>query len=323
MLIRTSKHDFNFGLRHSDVTPQEQYLNRRKFMAAGAGALGALALPSEAGAAPLSGVNKTSPLHKLLDDANSPKSAVTTYNNYYEFGTGKEDPAQNAPKWKPNPAWNIRIEGEVKAPKTISLADVMKLGMEERIYRMRCVERWSFVIPWIGVPLAKVLQQVEPTGKAKYIAFETYYKTGEMLSEREAGIGLPYVEGLRLDEAMHPLAILAVGMYDETLPNQNGAPVRLVVPWKYGYKGIKSIVRIRFVEKQPPTTWGLYNSIEYGFFSNVNPNRPHPRWPQNMEQRLGGGFLGQGSRIPTQLFNGYGAQVSSLYSGQDLINKDF
>jgi sulfoxide reductase catalytic subunit YedY len=323
MLIRTSKHDFNFGLRHSDVTSQEQYLNRRKFMAAGAAAIGSLALPGLADAAPLAGVNKGSQYHKLLDDGASPKDSVTHYNNYYEFGTGKEDPGVNAPKWKPNPAWNIRIEGEVKAPKTISLADVMKLGMEERIYRMRCVERWSFVIPWIGVPLATVLKQVEPTGNAKYVAFETYYNPKEMLSEREAGIGLPYVEGLRLDEAMNPLAILAVGMYDETLPNQNGAPVRLVVPWKYGYKGIKSITRIRFVEKQPPTTWGLYSSREYGFYSNVNPNRAHPRWSQKQEQRLGSGFLGQGTRMDTVLFNGYGAQVASLYNGMDLINKDF
>jgi sulfoxide reductase catalytic subunit YedY len=322
MLIRTSDKDFNFGMRYSDVTPRELYMNRRKFLGAGAAALGSLALPSVAGAAPLN-ASKTGPYHKLLDDGVSPKETVTGYNNYYEFGTGKEDPAENAPKWKPNPNWNIRIEGEVKAPKTVSVNDIMKLGMEERIYRMRCVERWSVVVPWVGVPLSSVLKLVEPTGNAKYVAFETYYNSGEMLSSRAAGIALPYVEGLRLDEAMNPLAILAVGIYGETLPNQNGAPIRLVVPWKYGYKGIKSIVRIRFVEKQPPTTWGLYSSREYGFFSNVNPARPHPRWPQTQEQRLGGGFLGQGTRIDTQPFNGYGAQVASLYTGQDLINKDY
>jgi methionine sulfoxide reductase catalytic subunit len=323
MLIRTSKNDFSFGMRYSDVTPREQYLNRRRFLGAGAAALGALALPIAASAAPLAGVNKSGPNHKLQDDGATPKDTTTHYNNYYEFGTGKEDPAVNAPKWKPNPNWTVKIDGEVKAAKTLALSDIMKLGMEERIYRMRCVERWSVVVPWIGIPLATVLKQVELTGNAKFVAFETYYNPKEMLSEREAGIGLPYVEGLRLDEAMNPLAILAVGMYDETLPNQNGAPIRLVVPWKYGYKGIKSITRIRLVEKQPPTTWGLYSSREYGFYSNVNPKRPHPRWSQAQEQRLGGGFLGQGTRMDTQIFNGYGNQVASLYSGMDLINKDY
>lgn len=322
MLIRTSDKDFSFGMRYSDVTPREMYLNRRRFLGAGAAALGGLALPSAAGAAPLT-ASKTGPLHKLLEDAASPKETVTGYNNYYEFGTGKEDPAANAPKWKPNPNWNVRLEGEVKAPKTVSLNDIMKLGMEERIYRMRCVERWSVVVPWVGIPLASVLKLVEPTGNAKYVAFETYYNPSEMLSARAAGIALPYVEGLRIDEAMNPLVILAVGIYGETLPNQNGAPIRLVVPWKYGYKGIKSITRIRFVANQPPTTWGLYNAREYGFYSNVNPNRPHPRWAQTQEQRLGGGFLGQGTRMDTQIFNGYGAQVSSLYTGMDLISKDY
>jgi sulfoxide reductase catalytic subunit YedY len=188
---------------------------------------------------------------------------------------------------------------------------------------MRCVERWSVVVPWVGIPLASVLKMVEPTGNAKYVAFETYYNPSEMLSARAAGIALPYVEGLRMDEAMNPLAILAVGIYGETLPNQNGAPIRLVVPWKYGYKGIKSITRIRFVANPPPTTWGLYSSREYGFYSNVNPNRPHPRWAQTQEQRLGGGFLGGGTRMDTQIFNGYGAQVASLYTGMDLISKDY
>lgn len=320
MLIRTSDKDFSFGMRYSDVTPRELYLNRRRFLGAGAAALGGLALPGQAQAAPLTGYGK--PAAYQTEKA-SPKETVTGYNNYYEFGTGKEDPAANAPKWKPNPNWNIRLEGEVKAPRTVSLNDIMKLGMEERIYRMRCVERWSVVVPWVGIPLASVLKMVEPTGNAKYVAFETYYNPGEMLSARAAGIALPYVEGLRMDEAMNPLAILAVGIYGETLPNQNGAPIRLVVPWKYGYKGIKSITRIRFVANQPPTTWGLYSSREYGFYSNVNPNRPHPRWAQNKENRLGGGFLGGGTAMDTQIFNGYGAQVSSLYTGMDLINKDY
>lgn len=318
MIIRTSDKDFNFGLRYSDVTPKELYLNRRKFLGAGAAALGALALPGAADAAVLNGVNKTGPMANLLKDTASPKKDVTTYNNYYEFGTGKQDPSQNAPAWKPNAVWPVKIEGEVKAPKTLNLADIMKLGMEERIYRMRCVERWSVVVPWIGIPLATVLKQVELTGNAKYVAFETYYNAKEMLSAREAGIALPYVEGLRIDEAMNPLAMLAVGMYGESLPNQNGAPIRLVVPWKYGYKNIKSIVRIRLVEKEPPTTWGIYNPREYGFYSNVNPEVDHPRWSQKQEQRLGTGFLGQGTRIDTVKFNGYGAQVASLYTGMDL-----
>ncbi len=318
MIIRTSDKDFNFGLRYSDVTPKELYLNRRKFLGAGAAALGALALPGSADAAVLNGVNKTGPMANLLKDTASPKKDVTTYNNYYEFGTGKQDPSQNAPAWKPNAVWPVKIEGEVKAPKTLNLADIMKLGMEERIYRMRCVERWSVVVPWIGIPLATVLKQVELTGNAKYVAFETYYNAKEMLSAREAGIALPYVEGLRIDEAMNPLAMLAVGMYGESLPNQNGAPIRLVVPWKYGYKNIKSIVRIRLVEKEPPTTWGIYNPREYGFYSNVNPEVDHPRWSQKQEQRLGTGFLGQGTRIDTVKFNGYGAQVASLYTGMDL-----
>jgi methionine sulfoxide reductase catalytic subunit len=321
MLIRTSRNNRNFGLRESDVTPRQAYMNRRQLLGAvgGASLLG-LGLADRAEAAPLTGFAK--PAAYQTEKA-SPKQSVTTYNNYYEFGTGKDEPSMNAPKWKPKNPWTIRIEGEVKAPKTIDVAAVEKLGMEERIYRMRCVERWSFIIPWIGVPLATVLKQVEPTANAKYVAFETYYNSAEMLSAREAGIALPYVEGLRLDEAMHPLTLLAVGMYGETMPNQNGAPIRLVVPWKYGYKGIKSITRIRFTATQPPTTWGTYNAREYGFFSNVNPARPHPRWPQDQERRLGGGFLGQGSLIPTQPFNGYANEVAGLYKGQDIINKDF
>jgi len=255
-----------------------------------------------------------------LKDNPSSKADVTGYNNYYEFGTGKDEPAANAPKWKPNPEWPVRLEGDVKAPKTLTLDAIMKLApLEERIYRHRCVERWSIVVPWIGIPLSALLKQVEPTGNAKFVAFETYYNSKEMLSSREAHIQFPYVEGLRMDEAMHPLAFLAVGMYGETLPNQNGAPIRLVVPWKYGFKSIKSIVKIRFVDKQPPTTWNISASDEYGFYSNVNPNRDHPRWSQKQEQRLGGGFLNQGTRMNTEIFNGYGNQVAGLYSGMDLI----
>ena len=308
------------GLRYSDVTPKEVYLNRRRFLGTGAAALGSLALADRAQAAKLDFKKAAATIYNIGNENPSPKQTVTTYNNYYEFGTQKDEPAQNAPAWKPNAEWPVRLEGEVKAPKTLSLDQVMKLApLEERIYRLRCVERWSVVVPWIGIPLSAILKQVEPTGNAKYVAFETYYNRGEMLSPAQAGIQLPYVEGLRMDEAMHPLTLMAFGIYGESLPNQNGAPMRLVVPWKYGYKSIKSIVRIRFVERQPPTTWGLYNSGEYGFFSNVNPERDHPRWSQKEERRLGTGFLGQGMAMKTVKFNGYGEQVASLYSGMDLI----
>jgi sulfoxide reductase catalytic subunit YedY len=314
-------------LHYSDVTPKEVYFNRRRFLTtsagvigAGAVALGTLGSPEHAEAMALAGFNQSGPNHNLLKDNPSPKASITGYNNYYEFGTGKEDPAQNAPKWKPNVEWPVRLEGEVKAPKTLSLDAIKKLApLEERIYRHRCVERWSIVVPWIGIPLSAVLKQMEPTGNAKYVAFETYYNSKEMMSAGEAGIRFPYVEGLRIDEAMHPLTFLAVGLYGETLPNQNGAPIRLVVPWKYGFKSIKSIVKIRFVEKMPPTTWNIANGPEYGFYSNVNPNRDHPRWSQKQEQRLGGGFLNQGTKMNTQIFNGYEAQVAGMYSGMDLI----
>jgi sulfoxide reductase catalytic subunit YedY len=308
-------------LRYSDVTPKEVYLNRRRFIGAGVATLGALALPSAARATTaINGLVKTGPYHDLGNEKLSPKATVTSYNNFYEFGTGKEDPSQNAPKWKVPTDWTIRIEGEVMQPKTLSLDQVMKLApAEERIYRHRCVERWSIVVPWIGFSLSTLLKQVQWTSKAKYVAFETYYDPKAMLSPREAGIPFPYLEGLRLDEAMHPLAMLSFGMYGETLPNQNGAPIRLVIPWKYGYKSIKSIAKIRFVEKEPPTDWNLYSSKEYGFYSNVNPEVDHPRWSQKEEQRLGSGFLGQGTRMATVKFNGYGAQVASLYSGMDLV----
>jgi sulfoxide reductase catalytic subunit YedY len=310
-------------LSYSDVTPKDVYGSRRKFIGASAGVLGAVALAGRAGAKEaLSGVKTTGKYHQLFPDMITPEKYVTTYNNYYEFGTGKEDPSQNAPGWTPDPEWPVEIGGEVVKPKTLSLAEIMKLApLEERIYRMRCVEAWSVVVPWIGFPLSTVLKQVQPTSKAKYVTFQTYYNPKEMLSPRQAGIPFPYVEGLRIDEAMHPLTILAFGMYGETLPNQDGAPVRLVVPWKYGFKGIKSIVKIGFSEKEPPATWNLYAPREYGFYSNVNPNRDHPRWSQKQEQRLGGGFLGAGTRIDTVMYNGYGEQVADLYRGMDLVHK--
>ncbi len=312
-------------LRYCDVTPRDVYLNRRKLLGAGAGLIGAMALPAAASAwspGKLSNVDKSGKYHELLQDMLTPEKSVTTYNNYYEFGTGKEDPSRNAPAWHPDPDWKIAIGGDVQKPKTLSLDDVMKLApLEERIYRHRCVEAWSIVVPWIGFSLSELLKQVEPLGKAKFVAFETYYDPKVMLSPRQAGIPFPYVEGLRLDEAMHPLTMLTFGMYGETLPNQDGAPVRINVPWKYGFKSIKSIVKVNFTERQPASTWNEYAPNEYGFYSNVNPNRDHPRWSQKHEQRLGGGFLGLGTRIDTVIFNGYGDQVAHMYKGMDLIKK--
>jgi methionine sulfoxide reductase catalytic subunit len=299
-------------LRYSDVTPKQLYMDRRRFLTAGSAALGALALPS-AFAAEAKLATVKSPLSTT--EPITPMNVVTGFNNYYEFGTGKEDPVKNATKFVTRP-WTVSLEGEVVKPKTLDIDAILKLApLEERIYRHRCVERWSIVVPWIGFSLSTLLKQVEPTSKAKYVAFETYYDTKQMPLGRSAGIKLPYIEGLRMDEAMHPLALLCVGMYGETLPNQNGAPIRLVVPWKYGYKSIKSIVKIRFVEKEPPTTWEGYSTEEYGFYSNVNPQVDHPRWSQAKEQRIG---LESGIRTPTRMFNGYADQVASLYTGMDL-----
>lgn len=305
------------SLRYSDVTPQDVYLNRRRFLGAGAAAVAALAAPSaRAATTPL---NAAKTAYNAGGEKVTSKSIVEGYNNFYEFGTGKEEPMQNAPKWKLPAEWIIKIDGEVAKPKSLNLDAVMKLApLEERIYRHRCVERWSIVVPWIGFPLSALLKQVEPTSKAKFVAFESYYDSKAMLSSRSAGIRFPYVEGLRLDEAMHPLALLTFGAYGETLVNQSGAPIRIVVPWKYGYKSIKSIDRISLVEKEPPTTWNISASNEYGFYSNVNPNRDHPRWSQRQEQRLGEGSVLSPKVLATQLFNGY-PEVASLYTGMDLI----
>jgi sulfoxide reductase catalytic subunit YedY len=307
-------------LHYSDVTPKEVYLNRRRFIGAGAATLGAatlgsLVLPSAARATTtINGLVKTGPYYNLGNEKASPKATVTGYNNFYEFGTGKEDPSQNAPKWKVPAEWTIRIEGEVMQPKTLSLDQVMKLApAEERIYRHRCVERWSMVVPWIGYSLSTLLKQVEISPKAKFVAFETLYDPKQMPKARYGGLAFPYVEGMRMDEAMHPLALLCVGLYGEMLENQNGAPVRIVVPWKYGFKSIKSIVKIKLVEKMPPTTWNIANASEYGFYSNVNPEVDHPRWSQAKERRLG-----ELANRDTIKFNGYGDQVASLYNGMDL-----
>jgi methionine sulfoxide reductase catalytic subunit len=297
-------------LCYSDVTPKSLYVNRRRFLAAGSAVVGAWALPTPAGATmKLNNVVKS---NYKVDEKITPKEDITTYNNYYEFGTGKDEPARYANTLRPSP-WQVQVGGLVDKPKTYDLDSIMKIApIEERIYRHRCVEAWSIVVPWIGFPLAALLKEVEPNSKAKYVAFQTLYDKKQMPLGDRAGIDLPYVEGLRLDEAMHPLALLAVGLYGETLPNQNGAPIRLVVPWKYGFKSIKSIVKITLTEKQPPTTWNIANAHEYGFYSNVNPAVDHPRWSQASERRLGELF-----KKKTLMFNGY-PEVANLYSGMDL-----
>lgn len=303
MLIRKAPQ-----IQFSAVTPKSLYLNRRKFLAGGAGAM--LAARQPALAAKLMNLQK-SPFSTT--EAPTPFKDITSYNNFYEFGTGKPDPARNATKFHTSP-WQVSVEGLCNKPAKYDSDSLMKIApLEERIYRLRCVEGWSIVAPWIGYPLAALLKIADPAAKAKFVAFESYYDPRQMPEGRSAGIELPYREGLRLDEAMHPLTLLCFGLYGETLPNQNGAPVRLIVPWKYGFKSIKSIVKIRFVEKQPPTTWNISNAREYGFYSNVNPEVDHPRWSQGSERRLGEFF-----KRKTLKFNGYGEQVASLYDGLDL-----
>ena len=305
-------------LKYSDVTPKESFVTRRQIVT-GMGVLGAglaaqriwrwIQLQDAHAGTKLEGVVKSA---FSTNEAQTPYKDATTYNNFYEFGSQKHEPAINSKNFRTSP-WAVSVEGEVKKKLKLDMAEILKLApLEERIYRLRCVEGWSMVVPWIGYPLSALISQAEPTPKAKYVAFETYYSPGQMPYAGGTGIEYPYVEGLRLDEAMHPLAILCVGMYGETLPNQNGAPVRIVVPWKYGFKSIKSLVRIRFTQNQPPTTWSLTTPNEYGFYSNVNPNVDHPRWSQASERRLG-----EFRKRPTLMFNGYD-QVASLYSGMDL-----
>jgi sulfoxide reductase catalytic subunit YedY len=311
MLIRHAR-----DIRSSEITPKAHYLNRRQLIASAGLLGGAAALGLPLGIASGSALQGTkSPLS--TDEAPTPKDKITTYNNFYEFGTEKDDPSENADTLKTSP-WSIAVEGECAKPATYTLEDVMKgETLEDRVYRHRCVERWSMVIPWVGFPLANLLKRVEPNGNAKYVAFQTLYAPDQMPGQRTRVLQWPYAEGLRLDEAMHPLTLLAVGLYGETLPNQDGAPIRLVVPWKYGFKGIKSIVKIRLQADQPKTAWNIAAPDEYGFYSNVNPDRDHPRWSQKHEHRIDGSRLG--TTIDTQMFNGYGDQVASLYSGMDLI----
>jgi methionine sulfoxide reductase catalytic subunit len=301
----------------SEITPERIWLRRRELMkAAAAGSILAAAPGLAAAQAParekyarIDNLRKSS--FSTTEKANSWKD-ITEYNNFYEFGTDKDDPVEYAQRLKARP-WTVRVEGEVKTPKTIDIDDLLKLGQEERIYRMRCVEGWSMVIPWVGFEFSQIARMVEPTGNARFVEFVTAVQPDTMPGVRIPVLEWPYVEGLRMDEAMHPLTIMAVGLYDRVLPNQNGAPIRLVVPWKYGFKSSKSIVRIRFTSQQPRTAWEKAAPQEYGFYSNVNPAVDHPRWSQATERRLG--EFGKRKTLP---FNGYGDQVASLYTGMDL-----
>src|SRR3954463_15070757 len=296
--------------RYSDITPKSVYFNRRQFL----GAIPAALIAARAArGAQLPNIAKSP-----LSTTEPPTDAkyTTTYNNFYEFGTSKNQPSKNAQGFRTSP-WTVSVEGDCAKPHKFSIDEILKLApLEERIYRFRCVEAWSMVVPWVGYSLSAILNQVQPNSKAKYVAFESYWDTKQMPLARPelAGIQFPYVEGLRLDEAMHPLTMLTVGMYGDTLPPQDGAPVRLVVPWKYGFKSIKSIIKIKLTGSMPPTTWNLSNPPEYGFYSNVNPNVDHPRWSQAREQRLPSPFKNH----PTQMFNGYADQVAKLYDGVDL-----
>ena len=288
-------------LSHADVTPESLYMNRRQIMAGLAG----LGLASVA--APAARAETLEPTEW---------KAITTYNNFYEFGTGKDDPVKYAGRLTTDP-WRIEIDGMVERPGSYALGDILsKMTIEERIYRFRCVEAWSMVVPWNGFELADLLDMAGVQEGAKYVAFETLMRPEEMPGQRYPVLDWPYVEGLRLDEAMHPLTLMATGIYGKPIPNQNGAPIRLVVPWKYGFKSIKSIVRITLTDREPPTSWNKANASEYGFYSNVNPEVDHPRWSQATERPIGGGFFAK--RKPTLMFNGYEKEVAALYTGMDL-----
>ncbi|MDE2306060.1 MAG: protein-methionine-sulfoxide reductase catalytic subunit MsrP [Gammaproteobacteria bacterium] len=306
------------GIRPSDITPERVFHSRRALLGAGFGLAAAGVVGGRAAsAAPATGV-----LPFTLDRADSvadrPNSFedISTYNNYYEFGTGKSDPAREAQHFRTSP-WSVTIGGEAEVRGTFHLEDLLRpLPLQERIYRFRCVEAWSMVVPWVGFPLRDLLQRFKPNSNAKFVAFKTLYDPAQMPGQRVPVLPWPYVEGLRIDEAMHPLTMLVVGLYGKVLPNQNGAPLRLIVPWKYGFKSIKAIVEIQFTRTQPATTWSGAAPNEYGFYANVNPAVDHPRWSQATERRLGGGLFAP--RIPTLPFNGYGAEVASLYRGMDL-----
>ena len=308
----------------AEITDEAVYRDRRRLLAvmAAAPALSLAGCAESAPPPPASNV-RISPEQAragfVTDEVKTSYQDVTTYNNFYEFGTGKSDPSRAAKTLQTSP-WSVAVGGECEKPGTVSLADLLKgITPTERIYRLRCVEGWSMVIPWLGVPLADVLKRFAPTSKAKFVAFTTLADRKQMPGIAYRSINWPYREGLRIDEAMHPLAFLATGLYGKPLPQQNGAPLRLVVPWKYGFKSIKSIVAIDFVEKRPGTAWNDLQPSEYGFFSNVNPNVDHPRWSQKTERRIAGtGSKLFADRIPTRLFNGYADQVAGLYAGMDL-----
>ncbi len=310
MYIRSGKQRRLRGedIRSSEITAEHHFVNRRRFItSAGSLALGATAFPSlvQAGLQP--------------DDELTPEAIVTSYNNFYEFGTGKSDPAQYAHEMTIDP-WTVKVSGAANKTGEFAFEDVIKgLDVEERVYRFRCVEAWSMVVPWQGIPLKQVLEQFEPTGDAKYVEFKTLVRPSEMRGQRGffSSIDWPYVEGLRMDEAYHPLSLMVTGVYGKTLPNQNGAPWRLMVPWKYGFKSVKSIVSIRFTKRQPRNTWQLLAPHEYGFYANVNPAVAHPRWSQASERRLPSSLF-QPNRRPTLPFNGYAEDVAGLYSGMDL-----
>ena len=317
MLIRRFRPGDSADIRPSEITSESVYFERRKLLqaalAAGVAGIGTAWTQRANAVTDLKAVRN--PKYSLSDAPNSYED-ITTYNNFYEFGLDKGDPAANSGRFKPAP-WTVAVKGEAENTGTFALEDILKgHTIEERVYRLRCVEAWSMIIPWDGVPLASVLKQFKPTSKAKYVAFKTVYRPTEMPGQRSRSLDWPYVEGLRMDEAMHPLSLLAVGLYGKTLPNQNGAPLRLITPWKYGFKGIKSIVEIRFTEKQPPTSWNISAPQEYGFYANVNPKVDHPRWSQARERKIGAGLFG--TRVPTLMFNGYEQEVAGLYQGMDL-----
>ena len=324
-----------FEPRASEITPESTYLRRREFLkntllfTGTASAIGGGLLwltrgaPPPGRSRPAAGTEAAQPMSNALSIAKrtdfapgeSPNTYddITTYNNFYEFGTDKSDPAANAGSLRPRP-WTVAIEGEVRKPQVVDVDTLLRwFPLEERIYRMRCVEAWSMVIPWVGFPLGDLVRRVEPKGEARYVEFTTLLDIGQMPGQSSRLLDWPYTEGLRIDEAAHPLAMLAVGVYGKVLPNQNGAPIRLVVPWKYGFKGVKSIVRMRFTRERPATTWNIAAPREYGFYANVNPAVDHPRWSQATERRIG-----ELRRRPTLPFNGYADQVASLYSGTDL-----
>ncbi len=308
-------------IKPSEITPESVYLNRRNFIRAGliAGSTAATVMTYRFFNPPPPGVSETASIGNIQRAAAGPTDEklntleeITNYNNFYEFSTDKGAVSRKAKDFVTRP-WTVEVGGLAQNPRTFDIDELLRFDQEERIYRLRCVEAWSMVIPWIGFPLKKLLDQVEPLGSAKYVAFETAYDREVMQSSFSAGIDFPYVEGFRVDEAMHPLTILATGLYGKQMPNPNGAPIRLVVPWKYGFKSIKSVIKITLTENEPPTTWNLAAGDEYGFYSNVNPDVDHPRWSQSTERRIG-----ETGRRETHLFNGYADEVASMYAGMDL-----